>query len=74
MAIFPVLAVTICPAAVSQIGRTPLVGNTDLLLQAAAIFSPLPRPSVPGIWQTAAAHWVLSKDPVFFFQIPKWLK
>lgn len=57
IAIFPVTTATICPAAVSQTSRTPLVANTDLLLRAAAM-SPPPTAlaKAAAILYTAAVH------------------
>lgn len=40
IAIFPITAATICLAAVSQVGRTPVVANTNLLLRAVALLPP----------------------------------
>lgn len=44
IAILPVPMGTICPTAVSQIGRTLQVAITDLLLRLAAILPPLHQP------------------------------
>lgn len=41
IAIFPIIAAaTICLAAVSQVGRTPVVANTNFLLRALALLPP----------------------------------
>lgn len=57
IAIFPVTAATICPAAVSQTSRTPHVAKADFLLRAAAMLPPpIALAKAAAILYTAAVH------------------
>lgn len=74
IAIFPVTEAAIFPAAISPIARIPLVANTDLLIQAAAIL-PLPQRQLRYLFFKQLQYFpLLSNIHILILKYPKLYK